>query len=175
MSDYRKKIRRQIRRKVQLPQTASRNAQAVILSGLNVLQVLEDTAPKYLSEVLHYGPDTFSGDAWASVLIWYRYPGYHGYKELILFGVWVYEQNNNSTQIAIGTRPLTYRAVVYNPESYNSVIAQSFTPYYGDEASPPDASRVVYQTAFDITRRLALRRELEREIISWMRHTTFSS
>lgn len=172
MSDYRKQIRRHINRKIQTPTPKASNEQAVILSGLNVMQVLDDNAPKYLQTMLHYGPEPFIGTRWAAILVWYRKKGYQNYKDLTLFGVWALEENGQN-QIIIGTKALIYNAAVYNPESYNAVIKQTFKPYYGDDASPPDESRILYRTIFDVTRRLALRRELADKLVHWLQHKWF--
>lgn len=170
MSDFRRNIRRHIHRHPQKPKTQPNNEQAVILAGLNVMQVLEDNANKYLKSMLHYGPASFAGKDWASVLVWYRRRGYQHYKDLTLFGVWAVAEND-STKLAIANKPLQYTAPVYNAESYNTVIKQSFKAYYSDDASLPDASRIVYEAEFDITRRLALRREIADKLIAELRRT----
>ncbi|MEO1647059.1 MAG: hypothetical protein AAFR67_17870, partial [Chloroflexota bacterium] len=43
-------------------QPTPKNAQAQYLSGLNVLQELQDHANDYLASKLVYGPATFAGD-----------------------------------------------------------------------------------------------------------------
>jgi hypothetical protein len=172
MNDYRKSIRRNIQRQIQKNPPKASNEQAIILSGLNIMQVLEDNAPKYLHTVLHYGPDSFIGEGWAVALVWYRRKGYQHYKELTLFGTWLLAKEDE-TAIIIGTKRLPFSAAVYNAESYNAVIKQTFKPYYGDEISPPSDSSIIYQTTFDLTHRLALRRELADKIILWMRETNF--
>src|SRR5690606_18051701 len=111
-----------------------------------------------------------TGKDWASVLVWYRRRGYQHYKDLTLFGVWAFK-DGDATKLAIGNKPLQYTAPVFNAESYNTVIKQSFKAYYGDDASLPDASRIVYETDFDITRRLALRRDIADKIIAELRRT----
>lgn len=170
MSDFRKSLRRNIRKNTQSKPAQKSNEQAIILSGLNVMQVLEDNAPKYLKTVLHYGPASFVGDDWASVLVWYRRRGYQHYKDLRLLGIWAVKEGDTN-KLIIGAKPLKYSAVVYNAESYNTVIKNSFKAYYDDDGSVPDASRIFYETQFDITRRLALRRELSDKLIQWLRHT----
>lgn len=170
MSDFRRSIRRNIHRHPQKSDVKSSNEQAIILAGLNIMQVLEDNANKYLKSLLHYGPASFVGKDWASVLVWYRRRGYRNYEDLTLFGVWAYKADD-TIQLAIASKPLKYSASVYNAESYNSVIKQSFKAYYGDDASLPDASNITFETEFDITRRLALRRELADKIIASLRRT----
>lgn len=172
MSDFRKSLRRNIREQAQIKASKPSNEQAIILSGLNIMQVLEENAPKYLHAVLNYGPNSFIGENWASVLVWYRRKGYQNYKDLTLFGVWVVQENATNT-IMVGSKPLRYSAVVYNAESYNTVIKQSFKAYYNDDASVPDVSNITFKTPFDITRRLALRREVADKVIHWLRYRVY--
>jgi len=167
--DYRKSIRRNLKRKIQSPAPKASNEQALILAGLNVMQVLEDNAAQYLQSYLHYGPDSFIAENRAAILVWYRKKGYQHYTEMTLYGVWVIGEEQQN-RIIIGTKPLTYTAAVFNAESYNTVIKQTFKPYYEDDISPPDESRILYQTTFDVTRRLALRRELADKLVHWLRH-----
>lgn len=168
MSDYRKHIRRQIRRRVSKASVKS-NGQAIILSGLNALQILELEAPKYLDDVLHYGPASFVGNNWAAALIWFRRKGYHEYKELTLLGVWAISKGDES-ELLIGTKKLHYTAPVFNPESYMQLIKRNFQTHYKDDASPPlqddSATRIKYETA----RRLALRQELKDALIQCLRN-----
>lgn len=167
--DYRKSIRRNLHRSIQPPAEKASNEQALILAGLNVMQVLEDHAPKYLQSYLHYGPASFTGENRAAVLVWYRQKGYQNYKEMTLYGVWI-AGDEKQNHVIVATKPLIFTAPVYNAESYNVVIKQTFKPYYDDDLSPPDESRILYQTLFDVTGRLALRRELENKLIHWLRH-----
>ncbi|MEO1289327.1 MAG: hypothetical protein AAFV93_16315 [Chloroflexota bacterium] len=150
-----------------------RNEQAIILSGLNVLQVLDDHAPKYLHNVLHYGPNTFTGVRHASAVVWYRRKGYAHYRHLNLFGVWA-TQTDDITHLIIGKKQLDYTASVYTAESYHSIMKETFIPYYGKDVSPPTDANVLYQTAFDITHRLALRKELAEQLAHWFKNTLFT-
>lgn len=150
-----------------------RNEQAIILSGLDVLRPLEAHTPQYLQGVLHYGPETFVGKRSASALIWYRRKGYHHYRKLMLFGVWVAEIDS-VTHIIIGSKSLTYTATIYNPESYTKIMKQTFIPYYGNDVSPPDKKGILFQTDFDVTRRLALRRELAEQLAYWFKNRLFT-
>lgn len=145
------------------------NAQAIILAGLNIIQVLEDYAPQYLQSVLYYGPDSFIGKNYACVLVWHRQKGYQNYRELCLSGVWAI-QADDKIDIIIGSKVLLFKASVYNAESYHALIKQTFKPYYGDDTSPLGESAIVYRTQFDITRRLALRRELAEEVQNWLKN-----
>ena len=128
------------------------------------MQVLADNVPQYLQTVLHYGPDSFIGKDYACVLVWYRRKGYQHYRELTLSGVWAIEAKE-TTDIIIGSKVLLYNATVYNAESYHAVIKQTFMPYYGDDTTPPGDKAIVYRTSFDVSRRLALRRELAEQLI----------
>jgi hypothetical protein len=170
MSDHRKRIRHQIKKAIfwSPQETHSTNPQARVLAGLDVLTVLEENAPKYLQDVLHYGPASFAGRGWASALVWYRDKGYYTYRELTLFGVWVVEEAD-ITQILLGTKPLQYSAPVYNASSYHHLIKNGFKTYYGDSGSPPPRDSIYYETPFDPTARLKLRQTLADEIIQWLR------
>lgn len=145
------------------------NAQAIILAGLNVMQVLEDYAPQFLQSVLYYGPASFTGKNYACVLVWHRRKGYQHYRKLRLSGVWAIE-TEDSTDIIIASKVLLFNASIYNAESYHAVIKQTFKPYYGNDTSPPGDSAIVYRTQFDVTRRLALRRELKGQIQNWLKN-----
>lgn len=170
MSDHRKRIRRQIKKSInwQKPTVKPTNPQARILAGLNVLSVLDDNTAKYLRDVLHYGPSSFTGKGWAAALIWYRQKGYHGYQTLMLFGIWAVDADD-TTRLLIATKPLKFSAPVYNAESYHALIRQSFKTYYADDGSPPSEDYIIYETTFDPTRRLKLREELATEMIQWLR------
>lgn len=165
-----KHIRRQIKRAISWPQdeTATSNPQAHILAGLDVLHVLEDNAPKYLRDVLFYGPRSFDGQGWAAALIWYRHKGYNNYRDLTLFGVWAVE-DGDKTKILLGTKPLKFSAPVYNAESYHALIQRGFKTYYGDDGSPPPPDNISYETLFDATARLKLRQTIAEEIIQQLR------
>jgi hypothetical protein len=166
MSDFRKSIRKALNN-YQAPSTP-RNAQSLILSNLNLLQVLEDNAPKYLQNYLHYGPAAFVGEGWASCLVWYREKGYNNYQELWLFGAWA-KQEEEATIILIGTKPLQFSAPVFNAESYNAIIKTSFKPYYNDKGSPPAEDDIQFRAIYEESRRLALRRELADSIVQALR------
>lgn len=168
MSDYRKQIRKQVRRTIKKP-IQSTNAQATILSGLNVLQTLEVQAPQYLKDVLHYGPESFVGDEWATTLIWFRKKGYHQYKVLTLFGVWAVT-NEDETELLIGTKKLKFTAPVFNPESYTQLIKRNFQTHYKDDASSPPDDDIIKRISYNESNRLALRQDLKIAIIQWMRH-----
>jgi hypothetical protein len=170
MSDHRKNIRRQIKRAItwsknEAPPT---NPQARILSGLDVMRVLEENAYKYLHDILIYGPASFAGNGWAAVLIWYRDKGYHNYRELTLFGLWAVD-DNGTTQLQLGTKSLQFSAPVYNAESYNTLIKRGFKTYYGDDGSPPPSENITFTITFDPTARLKLRQMLADEMIQWLR------
>jgi hypothetical protein len=170
MSDNRKRIRHQIKKAITWsPQeTHPTNPQARVLAGLDVLSVLEEHAPKYLQDILHYGPASFAGEGWASALVWYRQKGYYTYRELTLFGVWVMD-GADTTTILLGTKLLQYSAPVYNPSSYHHLIKNGFKTYYGDSGSPPSRDNIHYETTFDPTARLKLRQTLADELIQRLR------
>jgi hypothetical protein len=164
MNDYRKKFRH----KSTVASSLS-NAQALILSGLNVLQILEVQAPKYLQNLLHYGPNSFVGKDWAAALIWFRQKGYHQYKNLTIFGVWAVA-NHTETELRIGTKQLQFSAPVFNPESYMQLIKHNFQTHYKDDGSPPPDDNIVRRINYDAAQRLALRQDIADAIIHWMRN-----
>ncbi|MEL6525552.1 MAG: hypothetical protein AAFQ07_07560 [Chloroflexota bacterium] len=138
-------------------QPTPKNAQAQYLSGLNVLQELQDHANDYLASKLVYGPATFAGDGWASALVWYRHKGYQHFKSMILFGVWVHD-NTSDRQVSIAKKPLQFQAAHFNPESYFAVIQRDFRSYYNDDGSPPDEQDILWQASATETTRLDMRR-----------------
>jgi hypothetical protein len=166
MSDFRKSIRKVLNNNP--APSLLRNQQSLILSSLNLLQVMEESAPKYLRNWLHYGPAAFVGEGWASYLVWYREKGYNNYQELFLFGVWA-RQEDESIAMLIGTKPLKFSAPVFNAESYNAIIKTTFKPYYNDKGNPPAEEDVHYRAVYDESRRLALRRELADAIVQALR------
>jgi hypothetical protein len=170
MHDPRKRIRQQFKRATTWTERPSHptNPQARILAGLDVMRVLEENAPNYLQDVLHYGPSSFAGNGWAAALIWYRNKGYYTYRELTLFGVWAVA-DADTTKILLGTKPLQYNAPVYNPSAYFNLIQRGFKTYYGDDGRPPSATSITFETVFDPTARLKLRQTLADEIIEWLR------
>lgn len=166
MSDFRKSIRKALNNNPE--SIPKRNQQSLILTSLNLLQALEDNAPKYLQNWLNYGPAAFVGEGWASYLVWYREKGYNNYQELWLFGAWA-QQEDETTNILIGTKPLQFTAPVFNAESYNAIIKTTFKPYYKDNASPPAKEDIHFRAIYDDSRRLALRRELADALIQALR------
>lgn len=171
--DKRRHLRRRIRRAATTwdsdPQPA--NTCAHILAGLNVMRVLEDKPRRFMQSVLQYGPHAYTGHNWAATLIWYRQKGIDTYQTITVFGVWVIETDDITT-IQIGTKQLTFSAAVYNPESYNALIERDFTTYYGNNGNPPPDT-IVYETRYDVMRRLALRQTLTDEITRWLRQQEF--
>ena len=168
MSNHRKDIRRKIRRTINKPQNQS-NEQAIILSGLNILQTLEENSYKYFQDVLHYGPSSFVGDNWAAALIWFRQKGYHEYKTITLFGVWAITEGDK-TSLLMGTKHLNFTAPVFNPESYMQLIKHNFQTHYKDDGSPPPDDDITLRINYDAAKRLALRQEIKDAIIQWMRN-----
>jgi hypothetical protein len=166
MSDFRKSIRKALNRPT--PTAPRANLQSLVLTGLNLLQVLEENAPKYLQNWLHYGPSAFLGEGWAANLLWYREKGYNNYQELRLFGVWA-RKEEDATTLLIGTKPLQFTAPIFNAESYNAIIKTNFKPYYNDSAEPPAEDDIHFRTVYEESRRLALRRELADKIIQSLR------
>lgn len=179
MSDQRRKrIRRQIRRAStwhsQQAPPKKKNEQAHILAGLNVLAVLAETAPDYLPAHTHYGPAAFSGAGWANAVVWYHEAGYEAYRTLTLFGVWVIAQDADH-QVIVGAKSLAYSAPIYNAESFHTLIRQGYRTYYADDGTPPAPDHSAYRAPYDITRRLALRRELADVIRVWLRTHDFDA
>jgi hypothetical protein len=160
--------RRHSRRKF-YKSTSPTNAQAIILSGLNVLQTLEEQTPKYLHDVLHYGPKSFVGKDWAAALIWFRKKGYHEYKELTLFGVWAVAHEDEN-HLLIGIKNLAFTAPVFNPESYMQLIRHNFQTHYKDDGSPPPEGEIVTHTKYNAAKRLALRQDIKDTIVQWLKN-----
>lgn len=173
--DKRRHLRRKIRKAATTwdsnPQPTSANACANILAGLNVMRVLEDKPERLMQKVLHYGPQSYMGEDWAATLIWYRKKGIDNYQTITLFGVWA-QESDNDTLLQIGTKQLAFSAAVYNPESYNQLIKGNFTTYYGNNGNPPPDT-VIYETHYDVTKRLVLRQELADKIVRWLRMQRF--
>lgn len=167
----RRRLRKQINRfgSAAEPKRSS-NPQAHILAGLNVVQSLEEAAHQYIEDLLWHGSGSFTGQGWASVVIWLREKGYNTYHNLTLFGVWAVEKEAGE-ELLVGTRQLAYSASVYNAEAYEQLIRRSFTTYYG-EGKPPEADDVLLRVDWDIQRRLALREELRTAIVQHLRLTT---
>jgi hypothetical protein len=78
-------------------------------------------------------------------------------------------QKDNETILQIGTKPLQFNAPVYNAESYHQLIQRGFKTYYGDEGSPPSPDDIIFETPYDLLRRLLLRQSIADELIQWLR------
>ena len=173
--DKRRHLRRKIRKAATTwdsqPNPTPPNACANIIAGLNVMRVLEDKPERFMQNVLHYGPQSYVGEDWAATLIWYRKKGINNYQMITLFGVWAQAQDSQ-TSLQIGTKQLAFSAVVYNAESYNQLIKRNFTTYYGNNANPPPDT-IIYETQYDVTKRLVLRQELSDTIVRWLRLQRF--
>lgn len=165
MSDFRKSIRKHLS---STPIPPKSNAQSLVLASLNLMQILEDNAPKYLQNWLHYGPASFLGDSWAAYLLWYREKGYNNYQQLYLFGVWA-QKKDELTQLLIGTKTIEFTAPVFNAESYNAIMKTSFKTYYNDKGDAPNDDDIYFRTNYEDSRRLALRRELADALLQGFR------
>lgn len=168
MRDSKRHIRQQIQRPGSVDHAPPSHPLLTILNGLNIADSLTTGAPHYLHKLLHYGPRAYTGKTWAAILIWMRESGYYSYQELTLFGVWA-QQQDDQIQILIGVRHLHYSAPVFNAESYQKIIRQNFTTYYGDDGHPPHAGELFFQTAYDPLHRLGLRQEIATELTQGFR------
>jgi len=138
------------------------------LDGLNAFGFLDDLKTRWRGSSVCYGPKARQGSGWAGVMVWFRQSGYYGYKTLTLFGIWAV-LDSGQTQIIIGTKTLDFAAPVYNAESYQYQIKRGFKVYYGDDGSPPSTHARFYQTHYDPTQRLSLRRAIKSELDRWIR------
>lgn len=155
MSDFRKSIRKQIQSPAQ-PSPVIASIPANILSGLNILRVLEDKSPTYLSKWLHYEPQAFATKSWANVVVWFRPTGYHNYQTLSLLGAWAL-QKGDQTEVTIGLTTLQYSAPVFHPESYQTVMKRTYQPYYGEGKDAPQGDNITLQFTYNAMQRLVHR------------------
>ena len=164
---YQDILRRIAQRKNKPPPPTSDLEQ--ILDALNTLDVMRDAYRRQTTDFLCYGPRSFKQDNWASVVIWYRQKGYHGYQTLYLFGIWIVRANQQY-EVIIGRRDLSYAAPVYVAEAYHQLIRKGFKVYYDDSGTPPTESDTRhYRVIYDPTKRLAIRQEVEHYVQSWAR------
>jgi hypothetical protein len=144
-----------------------RHPQAVILSGLNVLQVLEDHAGQHFETVLYNGPRAYSGQGWAAGVVWFRARGLHHYRRVTLFGLWVVARDEQ-TELLVGTKTLPYGAPVYNPEAYLQLIRRDYQIYYPDDGSPPPDQTITTHILYNPEERLAMRQAVSAALLDWL-------
>jgi hypothetical protein len=137
------------------------------LDQLNVYDQLEEFRMNRPEDWVCYAPTPFSGRGWSGVLVWCHRKGYYGYRQIIIFGIWVCWQDEN-LQIIADHRQRDYSAAVYNPESFHRLIRKSFELYYNDDGRPPQLSTSAdLKVTYSSTDRLAIRQQLRALIQQW--------
>lgn len=150
------------------PRQPRQNASARILDGLNAMQAMDQIALREFDDIRLFGPKAFQSEQKACVCVWYLPNGYNAYQELTLFGLWAVTGDDEQTQIIIGTRKRPYTAPIYNAESFWTLIRSDYRTYFQDDHAPPFPADRLYDQPFDITRRIAMRQEIDRIIRQWM-------
>jgi hypothetical protein len=139
-----------------------------ILDGVNAFGFLEAIKQAPLAQINCYGPKSFRGyipAPWVGVVIWCKPRGYYHYQTLTLLGLWAYETAGAPT-LTLGMKTLEYSAPIFTPESYHYHIKQRFDLHYDGDASPPERAGQ-YTVQFDPSKRLEIRRAIERELAAW--------
>ncbi len=132
---------------------------ARVLDDLNVMDTLAAISSR---ASLCYGPKVIRSAAPSlGVVIWQRPPGYHGYKTLILAGVWVSLRSDRPI-LAVGKKHLAFSAPFYDADAYHKLIRKSYDLYYADNNKPP--AQPSYTVAYDAEQRLELRETIGREV-----------
>jgi hypothetical protein len=143
------------------------------LDSLNALGFLDEAARKGLPGMTCFGPRAFWGLAeldgaprhWMGAALWYKGRGYYHYDRLWLLGIWAY---GDPAAIVLGVKELAFKAPFYNAESYFYQMQRGFDLYYAGDGSP-DGAAPRYTAAYDPARRLAIRGDLQAELIRWAR------
>ena len=161
----------EIMRRIQAggPPKQARHYLDTLLDDLNVVATFEQTLPssKGLSVIL-YGPQSFKGPGWRSVLVWYREKGYRKFQNLWLYGLWAQQQPEGEALMSMGQRLLHYRAPVYTAEAYHKLIKRGFSSYYEDQGGPPtEEDSIHWQFIYDPYVRRSLRQQVLDRIRSW--------
>lgn len=137
------------------------------LDQLNVYDQLEEFCVNRPYEWVCYTPTSVAGRDWAGVLIWFHKKGYYGYRQLVIFGVWVRWRDEQLWVIA-GNRQRDYAAAVYNPESFHKLIQKGIELYYNDDGSPPKQPDVPnLEVVYTPTDRLTIRQQLIAVMKQW--------
>jgi hypothetical protein len=167
MSDrYDDIMRRIAARKAQPPPQT--DALTLALDRLNALDALAKWHP---DERIVYGPAAFrgqleSGERWVGALIWHRPKDYHGYKAMVVLGIWAV-QHADGIDILLAPKPLTFSAAFFEPEAFHKLIRRGFQTYYGDDGAPPDSAAALYSARYDPEQRLAMRKALTAAITAY--------
>jgi len=139
----------------------------LILDSLNAYDTFDVLTHAKYTHIITHGPKVIRRKTWSGVVIWYRDKGYHGYKLLSLFGIWLH-QHETDIQLTIGIRKLPYRASVYNPEGYFATIRKDFKLFYDDSGQPPTADDdILFHTPHNTKERLTYRQTLSEIINQW--------
>lgn len=137
------------------------------LDQLNVYDQLEEFRMNRPDDWVCYTPTPFNGQGWSGVLVWCHRKGYHGYRQIIIFGVWAQWQDEQIRIIA-DKRQRTYSAAIYNPESFHKLIRKSFELYYDDDGRPPHSSQTPdLEIAYSPADRLTIRQKLMKLMQQW--------
>lgn len=144
-----------------------KSAYDLILDHLNAYDTLAPISTRKYQTILCYGPQVIRKSTWSGVVAWYFNKGYYGYRNLNLFGVWVYQQDSN-IHLSIGIRALPYCAAVYNPEGFHVSIRKDFKLFYEDNGHPPsETDTPLFTTIYQQKERLTLRQTLQSYINQW--------
>jgi hypothetical protein len=142
---------------------------AAILDGVNAWGFLDEVKQAKLGQMSCYGPKIFRGYTpilWVGVVVWCKPRGYYHYQMLTLLGLWAYERSGVPS-LMLGMKTLEYSAPIFTPESYHYHIKRRFDLHYKGDASPPPESAGQYTVQYDASRRLEIRRAIERELAQW--------
>ncbi|MBL8166481.1 MAG: hypothetical protein JNJ61_31145 [Anaerolineae bacterium] len=154
-------------------QVARAERQQVLESALDALDVLGklDALCRHPPDsITCYGPQVFRGGddtVWVAVLIWHKPKGYGQHERLGLFGVWALDSGAGVMLIA-GSKTLTFKAPIFNAETYHYHIKRGFSLLYAGDASPPPSEGQQWQAEYDPARRLALRDELDAALRAYL-------
>ncbi len=141
-----------------------------VLDEINAWGLLAAQQEAQHRDITAFGPDLFRGflpHAWAGVALWYKSKGYYFYDQIQLLGIWALRNDREAIDIVCGLRALRYALPFFCAESYYHRIRREFRTCYKDNGQPPTGERRRYVCAWEPTRRLATRRELEETLAQW--------
>ncbi len=152
------------------PAPASVSPIATILDSLNAYDQLNDVVVS-LDETIFvfYGPRVFNGKGWQGVITWYHCKGYHGYRQLTLYGIWMFQEEADFI-IGVGRKNLTYQAPVFVAEAYYKLIRRGFHTYYNDNGRPPSRASLDWSQVYSAKDRIQLRESIAQTLHQWVGH-----